>query len=121
MEKTNVAGAEKRAVKATPQSDIAIEGRSRPWLWSAVRILSCVLSISWVFLIHVSLAIGGFPPASRWGNVRLILLTLVTILAMFPILCFMRGRMFYLVALPFLVLASLTVCPLIIELWRSHF
>lgn len=76
--------------------------------WKRVlKSLGCVLSVSWLVMLHVCTAnAGGLTHATSWGK---IVMTVVTIAVIFPILLFVRGRLMYIVGLPFLCAIAWTL------------
>jgi hypothetical protein len=75
--------------------------------WRRVLIvLGCTLSVIWLTMLHISTAnSGGFTHVTTRGKVTIII---GTVLSAFP-MCFLRGRVKYVLATPFLLFAALTL------------
>lgn len=86
-------------------------GRAFSWK-RAARVLGCVFSVLWLVMLHVGTAnSGGFGHVSIRGKA---IITIGSIAAVFPML-FLRGRVIYVLGLPFLLAVVWTfwVC------WKS--
>jgi uncharacterized membrane protein len=102
-------GLKKNHIDASASADsvnTAHDGQVSSWK-RILKVLSCILSISWVVMLHLSAGAGGGISASTFETkLGLFIVTAATI---FPIVLFMRGRVMYLVGLPFLVLTVWTL------------
>ena len=106
-----------------PPTANAVDTPSRKAVFSwkrILRLLACVLSIAWVVMLHVSTANSGglgLIAPTFWPK---IVTALITIAAMLPILLFVRGRLMYVLGLPFLFLSIWTVWALLATLGITY-
>lgn len=85
----------------------------RRFSWKRVlKVLSCLVSVFWVVMLHVSTANAGGLNAISTDLARLVIAAVTTIAAV-PILLFLRGPLKYALGVPFVLLALWTAWGLL--------
>jgi len=89
--------------------------------WTRIgKLLSCVLSLVWLIMLHVSTAdsggLGLFAP-TVWSK---IITASITGAAIFPILAFTHGWLRYALGLPFVLLSAWTIWALLTTLGATY-
>ena len=92
---------------STNDNSVIADRHGHVFSWTrTLKVLSCVLSVLWLIILHVSTAnSGGFTHATCRGKA---VITIGTIIAIFPMF-FLRGRWIFALALPFAFVAVLTL------------
>lgn len=85
-----------------------------------IRVLSCILSMSWVAMIHVTSAHSGGLGLIAPTDVAKVAAAVITAACMIPPLLFMRGWLMYAVGLPFVIIGGWTVWMLLAMLGTNY-